>query len=377
MGCFFTAMVLQGAWRTIQTYGWEKTTCRMQDGFVTRAEGDSGNYEFRPRYSYEAGGSTREGTVYKPGYSGSSQAGDAEALKTLYSQGASVPCYVSGDDPDKSALERPSLWTLLIVLFPLIFVAVGAGGLLMTWSPRPKPEELERRAISRKSGSPLQAAGCLAAFFGVFLLFGLGMSLFFALPALKVVKARSWREVPCTVLESNVRSHSGKDSTTYSVDILYEYEAGGRMRRSNRYEFLGGSSGGSADKAADRRRESPGDAAVLLRQSGRPRRRRDVSRLVENLPGGSRPAALRGGRGGRHRLRVQDPQGRAEEPATRALREADRAAAALRTRQARDAASGREDLRHALPRALLERDRLGLPLERCSRSGRAAESRSG
>jgi hypothetical protein len=34
------------------------------------------------------------------------------------------------------------------------------------------------------------------------------------------------------------------------VDILYEYEAGGRTRRSNRYEFLGGSSGGEAPKQA-------------------------------------------------------------------------------------------------------------------------------
>jgi len=250
MGCVFTAMVLQGAWRTIRTYTWEKTTCRMLDGFVTSAEENSGNYEFRPRYSYEAGGRSRKGTVYKPGYSGSEKVGDAEALKTRYEKGAEVPCYVSRDDPEKVALERPSLWTLLIVLFPLVFVAVGAGGLLMTWSPRAKPGELARQAISRKTGSPLQAAGCLAAFFGIFLLFGLGMSLFFALPALKVAKARSWREVPCTVLESNVRSHSGSDSTTYSVDILYEYEAGGRMRRSNRYEFLGGSSGGSSDKQA-------------------------------------------------------------------------------------------------------------------------------
>ena len=176
MGSFFTALVGQGAWRTIQTYGWEKTKCRMLDTFVTRGEGASANYEFKPRYSYDVGGRTREGRTYKPGYTGSSQAGDAEALVSRYPKGAGVPCYVSATDPDDAALERPSLWTLLIVLFPLIFVAVGAGGLLMTWSPRPKPEELTRRAISTKAGSPLQAAGCLAAFFGVFLLAGLGMS---------------------------------------------------------------------------------------------------------------------------------------------------------------------------------------------------------
>ena len=248
MGCFFLALTVQGAWRTIRTYSWDRTTCRMRDGFVARAEGSSGNYEFRPRYTYQAGGATREGIVYKPGYSGSSQAGEAEALLSRYAKDTDVPCYVSGDDPDKAALARPSLWTLLIVLFPLVFVAVGVGGLSFAWSPRRMAPDPEKRALSSKAGSPLQAAGCLAAFFGVFLVAGLGMSLFFTLPALKVVKARSWREVPCTVIESRVRTHSDSDGSTYSVDILYEYEAGGRMRRSNRYEFLGGSSGGSAAK---------------------------------------------------------------------------------------------------------------------------------
>ncbi len=258
MGCFFLALTVQGAWRTIRTYGWNHTTCRMRDGFVARAEGDSGNYEFRPRYTYQAGGTTREGTVYKPGYSGSSQAGEAEALLTRYAKDTDVPCYVSGDDPDKAALVRPSLWTLLVVLFPLVFVAVGVGGLAFAWSPRRMAPDPEKQALSRKAGSPLQAAGCLAAFFGVFLVVGLGMSLFFTLPALKVVKARSWREVPCTVLESRVRTHSDSDGNTYSVDILYEYEAGGRMRRSNRYEFLGGSSGGSAAKEATVAANPPG-----------------------------------------------------------------------------------------------------------------------
>ena len=250
MGCVFLALTVQGAWRTIRTYGWEKTTCRMAEGFVTRAEGESGDYEFRPRYSYEAGGRTREGTTYRPGYTGSSQAGEAEALLSRYPKGAEVPCYVSQSEPEKSALVRPSLWTLLVILFPLVFVAVGVAGLTFTWAPAAKAADPAKRALSRKGASPLQAAGCLAAFFGVFLLVGLGMSLFFLLPALKVAKARSWREVPCAVIESRVRTHSDSDGSTYSVDILYEYEAGGRTRRSNRYEFLGGSSGGQTPKDA-------------------------------------------------------------------------------------------------------------------------------
>ncbi len=252
MGCIFLAFTVQGAWRAIQTYGWEKTTCRILDSSVTRADGGTGNYEFQPRYSYSAGGEEREGTVYEPGYTGSDKVSDASAIASRYEKGAKVPCYVSGSDPGDAALERPSLWMLLMILLPLVFVAAGSGGLMFAWSPKgqvdDKKDEPSKRALSTKAMSSAKAAGCLAAFFSVFLLVGLGMSLFFVLPALKVLKAQSWREVPCTVIESSVRSHPGSDSTTYSVDILYEYEAGGRTRRSNRWEFLGGSSGGASAK---------------------------------------------------------------------------------------------------------------------------------
>jgi hypothetical protein len=250
LGCLFLAFTVQGSWRAIKTYGWEKTTCRILDSRVTRADGGTGNYEFQPRYSYSAGGGEREGTVYKPGYSGSDKVSDASALASRYEKGAKVPCFVSGSDPGDAALERPSLWMLLMILLPLVFVAVGSGGLMFAWSPKgdPKKDDPSKRALSTKAVSPGKTAGCLAAFFSVFLFVGLATSLFFVLPALKVLKAQSWREVPCTVVESSVRSHPGSDSTTYSVDILYEYEAGGRTRRSNRWEFLGGSSGGASAK---------------------------------------------------------------------------------------------------------------------------------
>ena len=63
-------------------------------------------------------------------------------------------------------------------------------------------------------------------------------------PALQVFSALSWSEVECEIVSSQVRSHSGDDSVTYSVDVLYRYEFGGREYRSNRYQFMGGSSSG-------------------------------------------------------------------------------------------------------------------------------------
>jgi len=88
--------------------------------------------------------------------------------------------------------------------------------------------------------------GCL--FFGVFLLAGLGFLGFFAGPAIHVFQARSWEAVPCEIVESHVASHRGDDSTTYSVEVTYRYDAGGWEHTGNRYRFLGGSSSGYEGK---------------------------------------------------------------------------------------------------------------------------------
>ncbi len=91
--------------------------------------------------------------------------------------------------------------------------------------------------------------GCVAvALFGVFLLFGLGFSAVFAVPAWQVVRARSWTPVPCEILDSEVEDHPADDGDTYSVELRYRYEVGGRKYVGDRYTFLGGSSSGSESK---------------------------------------------------------------------------------------------------------------------------------
>ena len=61
------------------------------------------------------------------------------------------------------------------------------------------------------------------------------------------------------MISSRVQSHSGsKGGTTYSVDILYAYTVDGKDYRSNRYDFMGGSSSGYGGKDAIVRRYRPG-----------------------------------------------------------------------------------------------------------------------
>ena len=121
-------------------------------------------------------------------------------------------------------------------------------------------------------GSPVRAvsarpqaggAGCLAVFFGIFLLFGLAFLAFFAVPAARILSARAWRETPCTILHSEVRSHASSDGDdTYSVAVRYAYVVDGREYSSERYEFLGGSSSGTSGKEAVVRRLPPGTRTV-------------------------------------------------------------------------------------------------------------------
>src|SRR5207253_9556993 len=136
------------------------------------------------------------------------------------------------------ARQRPSI--LFVLPLPLLFVAIGVGGLWAVW-----------RAPGDKKAGPISSAGanrngtCLGLLlFGIFFLVGLGVLAFMAGNVRKALAAREWTPVDAVVVSSNVRTHRGNKSTTYSANVLYAYRVGGREYRSNRYGFLTGSSSG-------------------------------------------------------------------------------------------------------------------------------------
>lgn len=106
-------------------------------------------------------------------------------------------------------------------------------------------ESLTRKAEKSKAGGP----GCLVLFFAVFGLAGLAFSSFFAFGAWRSFKALSWRETPCTLEESAVRTHSDSDGSTYSIAVRYAYTVDGAAYQSERFNFLGGSSSAYDSKA--------------------------------------------------------------------------------------------------------------------------------
>lgn len=95
-------------------------------------------------------------------------------------------------------------------------------------------------SLTRRKRDGSGPPGCLALFFLLFMAAG-GAVLWFLLvrPAMKVVDARSWVPVPCTVVESRVDESRSDDGTTYKAIVMAAYNVDGVDHRSATYDFSG------------------------------------------------------------------------------------------------------------------------------------------
>ncbi len=167
----------------------------------------------------------------------------------------------------RSLLQGEGKALAFFLLLPLVFIVVGAVGIYSAIrgpKPKPAPGSGLTEALSAKATDPRKGAWFLVLFFAVFLAVGLVVSYFILFrPAVKLVKARHWPPTSCTILSSDVGRHSGsKGGSTYSIDITFEYEVGGRIYRSSDYDFMGGSSSGYDGKADVVKRYPPGILAT-------------------------------------------------------------------------------------------------------------------
>jgi len=237
VGLVFTAFIVNASFEIARTYFWDRTDCTIEASSV-RKSGDS--FDLDVRYSYRVQGRSFTGTRFRGGMSPSMDAGDAERARDRYAPGTGAVCYVDPSVPQESILERGSLWLLLIILFPLIFVAIGVGGIIGIWRAKPAGA----KAISEKHRSGVSAALGLRLFGLVFMLVGGGLLYVMLIrPTLKEATATKWPTVPCEITSSGLGSHRGsKGSTTYSVEIRYHYEFRSKEYTGSRYNFDTGSS---------------------------------------------------------------------------------------------------------------------------------------
>jgi len=249
-GLAFTAMLVREAWFDLETWTWPDVPCRIVSSEVVDTGERDEPYEAVVRFEYVQQGDPFVGDrLRRRAVASSSWARMVERVER-YPVGSDSRCRVDPDDPTVAVLERSAPWVLLMLPLPLVFVAVGGIGVYAMvrrdrgGRPRPSP-------ISREGGRAKNAAWIPIVLGVVFTLVGGGLFIALGvLPVLRLADARGWQATPCTIVSSSVRSHASDDGTTYSVDILYEYESLGRTWRSNRYDFVGGSSSGYDGKQA-------------------------------------------------------------------------------------------------------------------------------
>ncbi len=255
VGLWFSALMVYGMYRSALFYLWDENECLIVESGVDEQPEDVAageDYRFKVLYTYTVQGARHSSDRYRPGYIGSADIGEAQELADRYPQGSRTVCWVHPTEPSAATLRRPGLWFGFFIFVPLIVAALGGFAMYAFWKSGDEKAVHRLRKTARDNTS-----GCIAAFFALFLLAGAGVSLFFIRPTLRVLQAKSWPAVPCTILDSEVRAHAGDDGDTYSVGVLYTYTFGGREYKSNRYRFLGGSTGAHADKERIVRRLTP------------------------------------------------------------------------------------------------------------------------
>jgi hypothetical protein len=265
-GLFLGVAITRETYQKVSTHSWKPGRAMISSSDVQTEQNKNQNYKLTVRYQYSFEGKEYSSDQFAIGYSGSSDYTKSQRLLEKYPADSSTTCYVNPKNPAEAVLERSSLWIVFGLLFPIPFVLVGAGGIYFLW--RGGGSESDTRSVRKpisETAAMTSTPRYVIVFFTLFLVAGAAaLAGFFVRPALKVLQAKNWRQIPCVVISSEVRSHDSDDGTTYSVNILYAYEVNGKEYKSNRYQFMAGSSSGYDRKATIVRRHPPGTKTVCF-----------------------------------------------------------------------------------------------------------------
>jgi hypothetical protein len=261
-GMFFLIFMSRELYHGLSTYFWQPVECTIVSSMVENSSNKS-NYKLNVLYRYNIDGKTYSSRRLWLNYKGDSSYQDCYKLQQKYPAGSKKRCFVNPSNPKEAVFEHRVEWMLLpFMILPLIFVAIGGGGIYFTWRPKRKKEIIstEKENISGVIKLAVSVKrSFLIIFFLIFFIIGTGVfSFIFVVPVLKINEASKWEKTPCRVITSHVSSHHGSKKTTYSVDILYAYNYSGKEYRSNNYNFMKGSSSGYNSKKDIVRTYAPG-----------------------------------------------------------------------------------------------------------------------
>jgi hypothetical protein len=266
-GCAFFIFFGLDYLKNVKTYTWDETPCTITQSMVAR-EGGENPYKFKVEYEYTVNGKEYTSSVAKRTGQGFGDFAKAQKLANRYPAASPAQCYVDPTNPSEAILQHDSLFIGLFLAIPIIFMLVGGVGIYALWKKPAKhsgkePVEKISEAKKPKGSRGSRKTGIL--FFSIFFLFGFGFLYgFFLKPVIKIQTAKSWTQTECKIISSAVQRHSGDDSDTFSVDILYEYNVDGTKYKSNKYSCMSGSSSGHSGKRKIVNAHKPGSTTTCF-----------------------------------------------------------------------------------------------------------------
>ncbi len=134
VGCARSYFILWRPWSSlIAARFWEATPCRVVSSRVAESsDSDGSTYRVDITYTYVVEGGVIRGSRYDFTVGSTSGYDGKAAVVARYPPGTQATCWVNPANRTESVLSRDFSPTYLIGLFPLIFVAAGAGG--MVWA---------------------------------------------------------------------------------------------------------------------------------------------------------------------------------------------------------------------------------------------------
>jgi hypothetical protein len=109
---------------------WPTAICRVISSRVQSHSGKSTTYSVDILYSYNVDGREYRSNRYDFTDGSSSGYSSKANIVAQYRPGTTARCYVNPNDPTAAVLERNFTPVMLVGLFPLVFLFVGAGGLV-------------------------------------------------------------------------------------------------------------------------------------------------------------------------------------------------------------------------------------------------------
>ncbi len=242
-GCFFEWLMIQSLLEEMAVNNWDKVPCTITASNISTARHD---YVLDIKYTYTY--NDREYTGSKYGLKDKKKLSYSKISKITAALpvNAATQCYVNPTNPQMAVLKKASTaGKFAELLFPMIFITIGAGGIYFIWRKK-EPTIKKQVSLTKKGKTKPWLAYVL---FGIFAIVGTAMFIFLTVkPLTTLYQSQSWTATPCKIISARVQRHTGNKSTTYSVDILYEYQVNGKPYRNNRYNFISGSSSGSSGK---------------------------------------------------------------------------------------------------------------------------------